>query len=131
MRLNFGVKPAKTIFHIFFHSRINRSRFTWVLYVYMRNRHYFDNKRSRWISCFSSKNDSLTLIFFYLGCILEIPRTFGEAKGLFLFLLFPPIHKHSNNFLQFFHLRWLPSIFDNSPCNSPALAQWYVSSSGN
>lgn len=103
---------------IFFHSRSVRSKFSWVLYIYMRNHHSFDNKRSRWLVFFCQKTTTLQdhkfkrkwrsdtkmlqqLNISYLGFLSQTHRTVREVKGPSLFLSFPPINEHSNNYSPF------------------------------
>ena len=119
-----------------------RLKFSWVFYICMRKKHYFDNKRNQWVGLnfcnelllywtISSNINGVrmqkfhsSLIFFSLRFFLQFHMPAWEGNGQSLYL--PTISAQSQTFRNLFvvlHLRLLRSIINHSACNYQAFAQ--------
>ena len=131
-------------FYIFFHSWIIRYKFSWVLYIHMRNHYYFDKKHNFYYSCLifcsqctlSQKTVRFSDVFMgyrkaalgtnglsffsasFLMQALPFHKTAWEGREKSLFLT--TISTCSQTFKYSFvvlYLRWLPSANNRSAFN--------------
>ena len=137
MRLIFQVKPAKTIFHIFFHSHILKLSdlnflgffmFIWAIIITLITSVldgllvFSQKKLLLWRSITSNVYEARKQKFYSSWYFLSRfffwrPTRHAGSEGI---IFSPLISSYSRTFKQFFtvfSLRWLPSIFDDNLCN--------------